>query len=102
MTQRIVYDQMKANDMEAHEIPISPKLRRSVKSSRQKYSIFPEEQKKKAEKSESSRKTPLIEEEMIELKRRKSLLTTTISSLHDNADKFANEAEESDDLNIMK
>ena len=42
------------------------------------------------------------EEEMIELKRRKSLLATTISSLHNDADKFANEAEESDDLNIMK
>ena len=93
---------MKVNDLEAHEIPISPILRRSVKSSRQKYSIFLEEQKKKAEKAESSRKRPLIEEEMIELKRRKSLLATTISSLHNDADKFANEAEESDDLNIMK
>ena len=82
--------------------PISPILRRSVKSSRQKYSIFLEEQKKKAEKAESSRKRSLIEEEMIELKRRKSLLATTISSLHNDADKFANEAEESDDLNIMK
>ena len=39
---------------------------------------------------------------MIKLKRRKSLLATTISSLHDDADKFANEAEESDDLNIKE
>ena len=93
---------MKVNDLEAHEIPISPILRHSVKSSRQKYSIFLEEQKKKAEKAESSRKRSLIEEEMIELKRRKSLLVTTISSLYNDANKFANEAEESDDLNIMK
>ena len=100
--QHIVYDHMKVNDLEAHEIPISPILRHSVKSSRQKYSIFLEEQKKKAEKAESSRKRSLIEEEMIELKRRKSLLVTTISSLNNDANKFANEAEESDDLNIMK
>ena len=39
---------------------------------------------------------------MIELKRRKSLLATTISSLHNDADKFSIEAEESDDLNIIK
>ena len=42
-TQRIVYDHMKVNVLEAHEIPISPTFRCSVKSSRQKYSIFPEE-----------------------------------------------------------
>ena len=76
-------------------------MRHSVKSSRQKYSIFLE-QKKKAEKAENSRKRFLIEEEMTELKRRKSLLATTISSLHNDADKFANEAEQSDDVNIMK
>ena len=93
---------MKVNDLEAHEIPISPTLHRSVKSSRQKYGIFLEEQKKKAEKAESSRKRSLIQEEMIELKRSKSLLATTISSLHGDGDKFANEAEQSDDLNIMK
>ena len=39
---------------------------------------------------------------MTELKRRKSLLATTICSLHNDADKSASEAEESDDLNIMK
>ena len=34
--QHIVYDHMKVNDLEAHEIPISPALHHSVKSSRQK------------------------------------------------------------------
>ena len=43
----IVYDHINVKGFKAHEIIISPALRRSIKSSRQQYTVSCEEQKKK-------------------------------------------------------
>ena len=49
-----------------------------------------------------SRKRKLIEEEVTELKRNKTLLAGTISELHDDANRLAYKAKNSNDLESMK
>lgn len=58
--------------------------------------------KKNTKESEKSRKWKLIEEEVTELKRKKSLLVDTISELHKDADRFVYEVKNSNDLKGMK
>ena len=58
--------------------------------------------KKTTKESDNSRKWKLIEEEVNELKRKKSLLGGTIRELHDDADRFVFEVENSKDLESMK
>ena len=102
IAQRIILDYLRANDLDVHEVQITPGLRRSVKSSRQKYGAYLEDMKKKEIQTEKSRKRKLIEDEISELKRRKSLLLETISELHHESDKYAQDAENRNDLGTMK
>ena len=71
ISQRIIYDHMKVNDLQSHELEITPALRKSVKSSRQQYDTYLEEQKRKGVQSEKSRKRKVIEEEIFKLKKEK-------------------------------
>ena len=102
ISQRIIYDHMKVNDLQSHELEIMPALRKSVKSSRQQYGTYLEEQKRKGVQSEKSRKCKVIEEEIVEIKRRKSLLLDTINDLYTESDKYALDAESADSLQSMK
>ena len=54
LSQRIVYDHMNLNGLKAYEIIISPTLHRSVKLSRQQYTVFMKNRKNTKE-SEKSR-----------------------------------------------
>ena len=63
-SQRIIYDHMKVNDLQSHELEITQALRKNVKSSRQQYCTYLEEQKRKGVQSEKSRKRKVIEEEI--------------------------------------
>ena len=60
------------------------------------------QKKKNTKESDNSRKWKLIEEEVNELKRKKSLLGGTIREHHDDADRFVFEVENSKDLESMK
>lgn len=102
VSQRMIHDHMKINDLMSHELEITPALRRSVKSSRQQYSTYLEELKKKTIQSESSRKRKAVEEEIVEIKRKKNLLVDTVNDLHTESDKYAIDAENADDLLTMK
>ena len=51
---------------------------------------------------EKSRKHRVIEEEIVEIKRRKSLLLDTINDLYTESDKYALDAESADSLQSMK
>ena len=77
---------MKVNDLQSHELEITPALRKSVKSSRQQHGTCLEEQNKKGVQSEKSRKRKVIEEEIVEIKRRKGLLIDTINDLYTESD----------------
>ena len=102
ISQRIIFDNMKVNDLQSHELEITSVLRKSVKSSRQQYGTYLEEQKRKGVQSEKSRKHKVIEEEIVEIKRRKSLLLDTINDLYTESDKYALDAESADSLQSMK
>ena len=102
ISQRIIYDHMKVNNLQSHELEIMPAVRKSVKSSRQQYGTYLEEQKRKAVQLEKSCKHKVIEEEIVEIKRRKSLLLDTINDLYTESDKYALDVESSDSLQSMK
>ena len=102
MAQRIVNDHMKANDLESYELNISPELRRSVKSSRQAYSNYLQNQKKEEKETKKSKKRKLVEEEIAEVKRKRNMLSATIDDLQKDVDKFAAEAEKSSSFEKMK
>lgn len=89
---------MNVNGLKAHEIIISTALRHSVKSSRQQYMFFVQNKKE----LEKSRKQKLIEDKVTELKRKKSLLATSISELHSDTDRFAYEVGNSNNFESMK
>ena len=93
---------MKVNDLQSHQLEITQALRKIVKSSRQQYGTYLEEQKRKGVQSEKSRKRNLIEEEIVEIKRRKSLLVDTINDMYTESDKYALDAESADSLQSMK
>ena len=82
ISQGIIYDHMKVNDLQPLELEIMPALRKSVKSSRQQYGTYPEEQKRKGVQSEKSHKRKVIGEEIVGIKRRKSFLLDTINDLY--------------------
>ena len=94
--------------VEAHEIIISPALCCGVKLTiscilwRNNNNDKKKKKKKNTKESDNSRKWKLIEEEVNELKRKKSLLGGTIRELHDDADRFVFEVENSKDLESMK
>ena len=93
---------MKVNDLQSHELEITPALRKSIKSYKQQYGTYLEEQKRKGVQSEKSRKRKVIEEGIVEIKRRKSLLLDTINDLYTESDKYALNAESADSLQSMK
>ena len=101
-SQRIVHDHMNVHDIESHEIIISPELRKSVRSSRQRYNDFCQEQKKNAKDTEQARKRKMIEDNVADVKRKRLTLSSTIKELEEGADKFATEAENSESFEDMK
>ena len=56
ITQRIVYDHKKVNNVSAEDLEICSTLRRNVKHARQRYSTYLEEQKKKKVQNDRSLK----------------------------------------------
>ena len=75
---------------------------KSVKSSRQKYGTYLDEQKKSTVQSEKSRKRNAKDEKIVEVKRKKNLLLDTVIDLHTKSDKYATGAENTDTLETVK
>ena len=101
VSQRIIYDYMKANDFSAESIPITNMLLLSVKTSRQQQNVDLDERKKKKEESVNSRKRKTLQEEIEEVERKKSALEKLCDSLQKDFEALTDQAEKDNDMNLV-
>ena len=79
ITQRIVHDYMKANNVSAEDVEIIPTFRHSVKHGRQRYSTYLEEQKKSKFQNDRFLKWKQIQEEITAVNKKKAMLENTMA-----------------------
>ena len=90
---RTVYDGVKHMKCEVHDIPVSKELLKSCKQSRQRYSVFLEDQKKAKKDSEAESNRQKLLSELKECQKKEKRLQSEASALLDKADNLCAEAE---------
>ena len=83
---RTVYDGVKHMKCEFHDIPVSKELLKSCKQSRQRYSVFLEDQKKAKKDSEAESNRQKLLSELKECQKKEKRLQSEASALLDKAD----------------
>ena len=102
VSQRMVYDHMKVNALNAEDVEITPQLRQSVKGATQRYLSHLGEKKMAKVRSEKTFKRKAVQDEIIKVNRKKAMLETSIEELRKDADKYAIDAEKVCKIEEMK
>ena len=98
---RTVYDGVKHMKCEFHDILVSKELLKSCKQSRQRYSVFLEDQKKAKKDSEAESNKQKLLSELKECQKKEKRLQSEASALLDKADNLCAEAEKSHKWNLI-
>lgn len=100
VSQRIVYDYLKSYN-NVNEVPISNELRKSASSSRMRYYLYWEENKKLQQSTVTQNKRKAVSEEIDFMKRKKIFLEKEVIEILSNADSCAERAEVSKDISLF-
>ena len=101
IAQRCIKDFMLANNYSAHTVPITKKLMDNIKSSRQRYKAYLEEQRQSKKKTEQSKKMLDLDEELLSLNIDMKSLKDAIIEYQNETDKFAIEAEKKKKIELL-
>ena len=102
ISQRIVYDHMNFHNLTPENFIINPALRKSVRNARNEYEKYLEEKRKEKLHSEKDLKRKAIQEEIVAVKRKKTILEKTVVDLSKDADQYALDAENADEKEDIK
>ena len=102
ISQRIVYDHMNFHNLTPENFIINPALCKSVRNARNEDEKFLEEKRKEKLHSEKDLKRKAIQEEIVAVKRKKTILEKTVVDLSKDADQYALDAENADEKEDIK
>ena len=102
ISQRIVYDHMNFHNPTPENFIINPALRKSVRHARNECEKCLEEKRKEKLHSEKDLKRKAIQEEIVAVKRKKTILENTFVDLSKDADQYALDAENADEKKDIK
>ena len=102
ISQRIVYDHMNFHNLTPENFIINPALHKSVRNARNEYEKYLEEKRKEKLHSEKDLKRKAIQEEIVAVKRKKTILEKTVVDLSKDADQYALDAENADKKEDIK
>ena len=102
ISQRTVYDHMNFHNLTPENVIINPALRKSVRNARNEYEKYLEEKRKEKLHSEKDLKRKAIQEEIVGVKRKKTILEKTVVDLSKDADQYALDAENADEKEDIK
>ena len=97
ISQRIVYHHMNFDNLTPENFIIDSALRKSVRNARNEYEKYLEEKQKEKLHSEKDLKRKVIQEEIVAVKRKKTILEKTVLDLSKDADQYALDAENADE-----
>ena len=101
IAQRCIKDFMLVNNYSAHTVPITKKLMDNIKSSRQRYKAYLEEQRQSKKKTEQPKKMLNLDEELLSLNIDMKSLNDAIIEYQNETDKFAIEAEKKKNFELL-
>ena len=99
---RIVHGHLNAKDVQAKNIKITREMIKSVKASRQRYSIHLEEKFKVNSKNEKELKRKVVSEEIEQVRKRKRHLQSSIDELLKDADEMAQKAQDTENFKTLE
>lgn len=102
VSQRVIHDHMNANALLPHTINITPSLRRYVKSARQRYQNHLADQAKSLVSNEKQLKRKAINEQIDQIKKKKTFLISTTNELHTDTDHYISQAESCNTLDEVR
>ena len=102
ISQRIVYDHMNFHNLTPENFIINPTLCKSVRNARNEDEKYLEEKRKEKLHSEKDLKRKAIQEEIVAVKIKKTILEKTAVDLSKDADQYALDAENADEKEDIK
>ena len=102
IAQRFVKDHMKSKNFQPHSLPIPKEMLKSVKEASSLYRQSLKEKKESQQKQEKDKRLLEIDEELIQLNRKRSSLEEAIKEYHLERDKYALDAEKKENLELLK
>jgi hypothetical protein len=101
IAQRIVYDQLTATKQNVHTFKISNDLIKSCKAARSKYMLQLDEKREQAVGNKKAEKRKLLNEEITDIKKRKTSVESCVESLNEDIEKLSYKAEESNEIEFL-
>ena len=97
ISQHLVYDHMNFHNLTPENFIINPALRKRVRNASSEYEKYVEEKRKVKLHSDKDLKRKAIQEEIVAVKRKKTILEKTVVDLSKDADQYALDAENADE-----
>lgn len=101
VSQRIIYDQIKANGVKLQEYKISSDMLKACAQSHKKYERYMADKKEDENSEAKKQEIRVIDEQIAEVQNQKANVKDTIKSLLDDADKYCFQAEKENDLTLL-
>ena len=97
ISQHLVYDHMNFHNLTPENFIINPALRKRVRNASSEYEKYVEEKRKVKLHSDKDLKRKAIQEEIVAVKRKKTVLEKAVVDLSKDADQYALDAENADE-----